>query len=422
MAINKIQATTVINKIMDEFYDDLRERADTVAWCMGPAPYEVMNVHGISCFLAENTAARIASAQLQDIYMDYSKAAGLGVECCSYAKINIGQALMMVDGVDIPERFQVPKPDFLVLGNACPSMMQWSYCLGKIFNVPVFVLDMPFLYESDPQQLRDNAHYTRDQIKEFIEFLEEITGRPFDYDRLKENIHEIREMGIWRKLILETVKAVPAPASFIDGAVAMVPSLTMRNKSAAEMYKAFAEEVIDRASKGIGVSDNEKYRLMWRGNFPWYAVGKLARIFNENGAVLVNGTYGFGRDSEYIEDAYPPDGLHPDDPLFSEGCEFSNSGYSINFETKFRTQVRKYIEGFQIDAVIIHSPHTCRPWGMGSYDMCAMVEKEYGIPAIVLELDHTDQSYFNEAQVRTRLQALFESIDDRRAKAKEAKK
>ena len=49
--------------------------------------------------------------------------------------------------------------------------------------------------------------------------------------------------------------------------------------------------------------------------------------------------------------------------------------------------------------------------------------KSLGIPCIVLEADHTDPAYFNDAQVETRIKALLETVDARREeKARQAAK
>jgi len=414
MAVRRIEASANISKVMDSFYESIRGY-DKIAWCMGPVPYEVMFVSGVGCFLAENTATRIASAHLQDEYLDYSKSAGLGVECCSYAKINIGQALMMRDGVHIPERFRLPKPDFIALGDACASMMQWARCLGEIFDVPVFIFDMPFVESDSDEEAMNAVIYHKERLKEFIVFLEGITGKTFDMELLKERCNHITEMGIWRQLIFDMQKVIPAPSSFIDNAVVMGPSLTIRTPEATELFKEFAQEVVRRAAFGIGSSDQEKYRLMWRGNFPWYKVGALSKLFDKHSAVLVGGCYALLKDSLRCADLFPPLGYPSDDPLLHVSADYAISGYSMGFDPKYNMQVKRFIEDFHIDAVIVHSPHTCRPWGMGAFDMRNRIKEEFGIPAIVLELDHTDESYYNDAQVETRIQALLEEVDAQRA-------
>lgn len=416
MSVNRIEATAGISQVMDDFYAQIRGY-DKVAWCMGPVPYEVMFCAGVGCFLAENTATRIAAAHEQDKYMDTSKAAGLGIECCSYAKINIGQALLMEQGAEIAERFRLPKPDFIALGDACPSMMQWARCLGEIFDVPVFVFDMPFCETDTDEEIKEILEYYKKRLAEFITFLEGVTGKPFDMELLKQRCATISEMTLWRKQMFELQKAVPAPASFIDGAVVMGPSLTIRTEAAKDLYKKFVEEQMYRVAHGIGVSNNEQYRIMWKGNFPWYKVGALSRLFDKYNAVIVDGCYGFLKDCELPGKVFPPFGLPPaDDPLMHVACDYAVSAYSMGFDPKYDLQCKTFIKDFSIDAVIIHSPHTCRPWGMGSFDMARRIEDEYHIPCIVLELDHTDESYYNDAQVETRIQALLEAVDANRAK------
>ena len=47
-------------------------------------------------------------------------------------------------------------------------------------------------------------------------------------------------------------------------------------------------------------------------------------------------------------------------------------------------------------------------------DMAKLIEKRYGIPAAVIEADHTDPRYYNEASVDLKLQALIEIIKERK--------
>lgn len=417
MAVNRIKTTSKLSALQDEYYRNM-PGYDKIAWCMGPIPYELMTAAGIGNFLTENTAARIAGDHRADEFIAYAEAAGLSNEVCSYAKINIAQALMMVDGKEeemIPERLRLPRPDMVALGNSCPSMMQWAKCIAQIFDVPLFVLDQPFNYAGTDEEYKRCILYCKEQLKEFVDFLENLTGRPIDWDGLKETLADIREMTFVRSQIFNACKFSPVPASFIDNVVGMMPALTMKNKAAVQFYKDFLEEETQRIRTGDGTCKNEKYRIMWRGNFPWYKISALSKLMDKYDAVLVTGQYGFKNYGEYASRVIKPDGFDLNDPLLTIAGEYAVDQYALNFENKFNDDIRHYIDDMNIDAVIIHSPHTCRPWGMTTYDMAARIEEEYDIPALVLELDHTDERYYSDAQVETRVKALLEAVDAKRA-------
>lgn len=415
--VNRIRSTGQVAELLNEFYADSFD-GRKVCYCIGPVPHEVLEAAGVASFLVENTAARIAAAQAQAPYIDYAEGEGLGTDTCSYAKISIGQSLMMLNGLEsqIPQRFRLPRPDMVAVFNACPTMLQWARCLAELFEVPLFGGDVPFFY--DQASWRPNVEYVRGQLEELMQFLERQTGRPVDRGHLLESLQLVEEMSTHRRAIRESCKAQPAPASFIDSATSMGPALSMRSEKVVQFYRGFAEEVEQRVRDGVGVLGTEKYRLMWRGNFPWFRMGWFSRLLAKHQAVIVSGTYGFWTYGDFNKEKIPPHGIALDDPLFTIAAENAiGGGYTQSFAWKLEKEFRQHIEGFGVDGVIIHAPFTCRPWALATFDMAAWVQQTYGIPALVLDSDHTDARYFQDAQVETRVEALLEAIDANRSRS-----
>lgn len=415
--VNRIKCTAKISGMLDEYYASMAN-FDCVAWCMGPSAYEMMSAAGVSCFQAESSSARIAGQHAETPFIEYGQARGVSPDMCSYAKINLGLVLMQLDGLwdQIDEKYRLNPPNLIVAGNICPSMMQWAHVLGQIYKVPVFIIDYPFAYDDSEEKIRENAEYVREQLEDLKEFLLQCSGQEeYDYEKLRYQSECCREMAIYQRNISQLAQVVPAPASFIDNAVSMTPAISMKNQQAADFYKEYMEEMIERVKKGIGSVDNEKYRIMWRGNFPWFKIGFLSRLLGSYDALLVSGAYGLtGLDEGSGYQLIPPDGFDLDDPLWTIAAGGVNGGYIANYDTKWRTEFVQYIKKYSIDAVIIQAPHTCRPWTLTTRDFAKRVDEELGIPAIVLEADHTDPAYFNDAQVETRIKALLETVDARR--------
>jgi len=403
--------------MMDEYYASMADY-NCVAWCMGPSAYEMMAAAGVKCFQAESSSARIAGQHAETPFIEYGQAHGVSPDMCSYAKINLGLVLMQLDGKwdQIDEKYRLNPPNLIVAGNICPSMMQWAHVLGQIYNAPVFIIDYPFAYDASYKSLYENALYVREQLENLKKFLLKCSGqKKYDYAKLQEQTACCREMAIYQRNIAQLAQVVPAPASFIDNAVSMTPAISMKNRQAADFYKEFMEEMICRVKNGIGSLDNERYRIMWRGNFPWFKIGFLSRLLGNYDALLVSGEYGMvGLEESSAYTLIPPDGFDLQDPLWTIAVGNVNGGYVANFETKWRTEFLQYINKYSIDAVIIQAPHTCRPWTLTSREFAKRVDAELGIPAIVLEADHTDPAYFNDAQVETRIMALLETVDARR--------
>ena len=415
--VNRIKCTAKISPMMDEYYASMQQ-FDCVAWCMGPSAYEMMAAAGVSCFQAESSSARIAGQHAETPFIEYGQAHGVSPDMCSYAKINLGLVLMQLDGKwdQVDEKYRLSPPNLVVAGNICPSMMQWAHVLGQIYKVPVFIIDYPFAYDDSYEAVYENALYVREQLEELKTFLLKCSGqKEYKYEKLQEQTACCREIAIYQRNIAQLAQVVPAPSSFIDNAVSMVPAISMKNQQAADFYKEFMEEMIERVKNGIGSLDNERYRIMWRGNFPWFKIGFLSRLLGQYDALLVSGEYGMiGLEESSGYTLIPPDGYDLSDPLWTIAAGGVNGAYVANYETKWRTEFLQYINKYSIDAVIIQAPHTCRPWTLTSREFARRINEELDMPAIVLEADHTDPAYFNDAQVETRIKALLETVDARR--------
>lgn len=53
-------------------------------------------------------------------------------------------------------------------------------------------------------------------------------------------------------------------------------------------------------------------------------------------------------------------------------------------------------------------------WNLGQREIVDIIDKRYNIPSVVIEADMIDSAMLSDAQIDTRLQAFFETIDARR--------
>lgn len=414
---NRVKCTGEISGMMDRFYEDIRNAPSEgrkVCWCVGASPYEMLTAQGVANFQTENHAARIAAGQDHMHYIDKAESEGWPTDVCSYTRINVGAALFIANGESdkVDERYRLPKPDFLWAGNTCPSMVQWGESLRRIFDVPMYGIDCPFIYEDDDETYLKTVEYTKSQLEDFVIFIEKNTGRPYNWDALKDIVfRRMRKVAELRAKINQLCKRTPAVMSAFDALIAMGPAHMLRGDDVTEFYENLLAEVKDRVENGIYALPEEKYRLMWRGNFPWYAVGKMARWTAMNDICMTTTGYGFGGVGPHARRMYPPDGFGTnDDALTFVAWNVTTRTYVRTLEFKMSEEVEEYINGYNIDGVVIHAPRSCRPWSMQTYDMAKLIENRYGIPATVIEADHTDSRYYTKTSVDLKLQALAESI------------
>ncbi len=155
----------------------------------------------------------------------------------------------------------------------------------KGWNTPVFFLEIPPFPPYTPRDYRwweklpdhwdevVESHvldYRVEELKALIKFLETLTGKTLNLDRLTEvmEIGDEQEMW-WRKARDLIAKTSPAPVDLVDQ-LAQYPMQWHRGTTQArDLAKMFYEEVKERVDKGEVAYPNEKIRLQWLtgGNF-----------------------------------------------------------------------------------------------------------------------------------------------------------
>jgi benzoyl-CoA reductase/2-hydroxyglutaryl-CoA dehydratase subunit BcrC/BadD/HgdB len=73
------------------------------------------------------------------------------------------------------------------------------------------------------------------------------------------------------------------------------------------------------------------------------------------------------------------------------------------------------IDKYDIDGIVMHSNRSCKPYSFGQYDIQKIVERERGIPSLLIEADMVDERSFSESQIETRIDAFIEMIRGNKA-------
>ena len=136
------------------------------------------------------------------------------------------------------------------------------------------------------------------------------------------------------------------------------------------------------------------------------------RKLTPNGALCICGRYPW--------EFFPhPERLDPENPLESFVGTFYDEESPKVFSNKAPKGSLEYIshliEEYSIDGLVMFSSKTCRMWNLSHMDIIDALDKRQGIPGVVIESDMIDSEMLSDSQIDTRLQALFEAIDGRRA-------
>ena len=401
----KIQSAKKMKEIMTAYYIEAKTAGETgkkVAWITSGGPVEPLIVMDVIPVYPENHGAMIGASRMGAALYEKAEAMGYASDLCSYACSDI--ACAPINGGPIGG---LPRPDMLICcNNICGTVLKWYEIQARYFNVPLFILDTPFCHTEYTREMRK---YVRRQIDEYLRFLEEHCGKKYDYDRMKE-VGKLSVTGqkLWQA-VLDTTMHKPAPMSAFDAFFHLALIVTLRGtQQAVDYYEMLLAEMKKRIADGIGAIPNERYRLLWDNLPVWYRTKWLSEKFAAQDACLVADTY---------TSAWCGSLKYVDENNFLETMAecYTRIYLNIGVDEMAKT-VMAMVDKYDVDGIVMHSNRSCKPYSLGQYDIQRIVEKQKGIPSLMLEADMTDERKFSESQIETRIDAFVEILQEKKRK------
>jgi benzoyl-CoA reductase subunit B len=343
---------------------------------------------------------------------------GYSPDVCAYVKADIA---LQLRGGQHPLG-QIPKPSLAVYTNACNTYIKWAEIWERMYGTPLFTLDVPGTraagkqsWPGDPSFANDKA-YVGAQIRELITVCEEVSGRPFDIDKLRETMGYTNVvLQSWGRL-LELNRSTPAVFNALtDGTVYLGVANAMRGTpEGAKYFTDLVEEMEYRAANGIGTVHDEKYRLAFVG-VPCYPIfRRFNEFFTDWGGAFVGSTYlWFASGGAPLGFQYDLD--NPLDSLAEGVLVNVRHGMDAMFHTD--TALLEMIEPFALDGIVYHPIKSCRTVSTGLADSRRAVVEASDIATLFIESDHMDKRIVSEAQLKNRIDAFFEGLATRRRQA-----
>ncbi len=332
---------------------------------------------------------------------------GYSTDNCGYVKADIG-AFFLDASTTLGTR--LPKPA-LILCNfvGCNTYIKWFEHLAHWTGAPIYMLDIPFMRTKEPRE--EDVQYVVAQLKELISILQEISGKKFDLHRLKEIVRLSREMEeLWAKT-KNLSKHIPTPYdAYFDSTTMMGPLYVHRGtREGVGFFQETVKEFEERVQSGIGVLPEEKFRVVVEGPPPYPYFRAFRDLLSRWSAVAVASTYstvggiwefGFRHD--------------PENPLESIALHMMAHNLPNRNILQRYQQIRRYVEEWSCDALIIHAVKSCRLFSAGQGDMREFFVQKMGVPTLYIESDLEDPRYFSEAQIRNRIDAFFEALEHKK--------
>jgi benzoyl-CoA reductase/2-hydroxyglutaryl-CoA dehydratase subunit BcrC/BadD/HgdB len=254
--------------------------------------------------------------------------------------------------------------------------------------------------------------YNTEELRRFVRFLEEQTGKKMDWDRLSEIVDLTDKIwGLFYE-IGQLRKAVPCPMGAEDHMTTMVPcQFMMARKGVYEFYKDLYAEVKYKVDNKIGIVPEEKYRLLMEGGPPWYALNTYD-YFKKYGAVFaVERVYNFQLPIELL------DIPKVSDPL--EHIAWRKFKFTVHWHDAARRlgccpDVARWIEqidDYKIDGIVQFRNYSCRAFNLSTFTYLDILKRYRDIPSLLIEGDLADINFYSEADTHSRIDTFIEILN-----------
>lgn len=383
---------------------------------------ELLTAFGFRLVFPEINGLQTAVRHTSESYIAQAEDLGYASDVCGYVKADVG---LQLRGGSAPMG-QIPRPDIAVYTGACNTYIKWAEIWERMYHIPIFTLDVPGTRAAGRLTGRGHADYENDlryvagQIGELISLCEDVTGRRFDIDGLRETMSHANTMTRNWKRVLELNMSRPAVYNAVtDGTVYLGVVNGFRGRpEGARYFERLVEELEYKAANGIGTNFDEQHRLAFVG-VPCYPIfRRFSEMFTDRGGVFAGSSYTWFASGGW-NSGFEYDLEHPLASL-AEGVLVS---VRDSMDAMFHTDrlLADMIGPFGIDGIVYHAIKSCRTVSTGLADSRRAVMELADVGTLLLDSDHMDPRVVSEAQLKNRVDAFFEGLQTRKLLAASGK-
>ena len=408
--MNAKQMLAYYQEKLDEEARQAKKEGKLVCWSASVAPPEFCVTMDIAMVYPETHAAGIGARKGALDMLDVADRKGYNLDICSYARVNLGfmellkQEAMLGETPDVLAKSpaaRVPLPDLVITcNNICNTLLKWYENIAVELNIPCIVIDVPFNHTMPiPQYAKD---YIADQFREAIAMLEDITGKPFDYDKFREVQEQTqRSVAQWNRLA-SMLTHKPSPLNGFDLFSFMALIVCARSRSyAEETFKKFADELEENLANGIyAFKGDEKTRVTWEGIAVWPHLGHTFKTLKNQGSIMTGSAYpGLWNLSYEVGD------------MSSMAEAYTRIYINTCLDNKVKV-LGDIIDSGNCDGIVYHLNRSCKLMSFLNVETAEILQQKNGLPYVSFDGDQTDPRNFAPAQFDTRVQALAEMMDE----------
>lgn len=343
------------------------------------APCEIMESFGLNTLSIESLACYLTGYHLEDFFIDFSQSIGLAPTLCSYHKAFVGS---VQSGV-------VPAPSYAVTTSlSCDGNLNTFRFLQKRNHVPFTLLDIP--YTDDEESIA----YLAGQLEDMTRDMETQLGVRFDEERLKQAIHIENETRKELFLFADQLQEHYYPGAIIDQMYLMMGThLLMGTQKFLDLVR-FMNEDIRQYPAFTGK------RIFWVHLLPFYQES-LNAYFSENEKYQIMAT-------DVILDYLGT--LDENEPFRALAKKLVENVFNRTYEHKAK-MLGDAADRMKPDALIHFCHWGCKQAAGGSVLLKEEMNRR-NIPMLILDGDGIDKRNSHDGQIKTRLEAFLEMIEE----------
>ncbi|HMM54632.1 MAG TPA: 2-hydroxyacyl-CoA dehydratase family protein [Candidatus Desulfobacillus sp.] len=407
------------SRLMRDWYASLstaNQRKSPVCnvFVMGNA-VEILRCFDFELVFPEINSLQTGVRKTSQEYISLSEDYGYSPDVCSYVKADVG---LILKENEHPAGL-IPKADLAVSSNMCGTFIKWAEIWERWLKTPVFVLDLPGQRSAGWQVRPGDAQHTADtrwieaQFKDLIEKCERVTGKRFDMDRLAE-VEELvnKQVDHWQA-VMELNQNVPAPYNaMLDGLTYIgIMNVYRGTQEGVDFMRKLEAHLRDKVARGEGRVADERFRLLFSGTPCYVSMRRLVELFETWGGVFAYSDYltfaAGGMDA--AEMRY--DTSRPLESLAEVTAMAAHRGLSNQFFAHER--LAEQIKDYGVDGIVFHGIKSCRFVSSGMADTREYLNRNLDVPTLYIESDLIDPRYWSDAQIKNRVDAFFEALQQR---------
>ncbi len=373
---------------------DARKNGKKLIFLNGPVPVEILYAMDCVPLCLDLLPSRISQDEGLTAKLIYEAEVHANSELCSLNKTVTGALLQGNLGVTPDAYVSLPIP--------CDSGRTACTELTRFIDAPHFHFDIPV------RCMDKNHGYVKAQLEKFIGFLEELTGKKLDWEKIRPYLAgynravELLERGMQ----LRAVKPCPMSAHlplWDELMNAFGPTETMAELLGREL--ALCEK---RRDAGFSPCEpEEKHRVMLLHNYLWQGLDLTDWLEKTYGTVTVLDGYCYSTRERYTRPDDRADCISVMCRRISTGARAHGSGVSGE---ELVAELETLLPAYAPDVFILLGSRGCKHFWASTKLFSDELHEKYGFPMLIMDVDNTDSRYKSLDEVKRGLAEYLDTV------------